>query len=97
MSEGKVRHCCHKFKNGGINVHDKESDRPSVQTDELVQQVNRKFGAYRRVIFSALADEFVLVERKTIINTVTEKLGRHKLCAGWLPKIVRDQQKEQRM
>lgn len=38
MSEGKIRQWCLHFKSGHTNVHDEErSDRPSIQTDEIVQ------------------------------------------------------------
>jgi transposase len=43
MSEGTVRQCCRMFKVGGTNVQDEErSDRPSVVSDDLVQNIRGK-------------------------------------------------------
>jgi len=98
MSEGKVRQWCRDFKNGRTNVHDGErSGRPIIQTDEIVQQVDQELRSDRRSTINALAVKFPLVGRTTIYTIVTEKLGYHKLCARWVPKMLTDQHKEQRM
>ncbi|KAL4119599.1 hypothetical protein QTP88_012398 [Uroleucon formosanum] len=98
MCEGKVRQWCRDFKNGRTNVHDEErSGRPSVQTDEIVSLVDQKLRSDHRLTISALADEFPNLGRTTVYTIVTEKLGYHKLCARWVPKMLTDQHKEQRM
>jgi [histone H3]-lysine36 N-dimethyltransferase SETMAR len=98
MSEGKVRQWCRDFKTGRTNVHDEErSGRPSMQTDEIVSLVDQKLRCDRRLTISALADEFPHLGRTTVYTIVTEKLGYHKLCARWVPKMLTDQHKEQRM
>jgi transposase len=44
MSEGTVRKWCGMFKAGQINFHNEERcDRPSVLSDELVQNVDQKY------------------------------------------------------
>ncbi|KAL4092199.1 hypothetical protein QTP88_026740 [Uroleucon formosanum] len=48
-------------------------------------------------MISALADEFSNLGRTTVYTIVTEKLGYHKLCARWVPKMLTYQHKEQRM
>lgn len=98
MSEGKVRKWCRDFQNGRTNVHDEErSGRPSIQTDDIVDQVNQKLRCDRRLTISALANELPHVARTSIYRIVTEQLGYHKLCARWVPKMLTDQHKEQRM
>ena len=80
------------------NVHDEErSGRPSVQTDDLVQQVDEKVRVDRRFTISSLAEEFPNVSRTTLFRVVTEKLGYHKVCARWVPKILTDKHKNKRM
>lgn len=57
MSGGKIREWCQGFKNGGTNVYDGErSGRPSIQTDEIVEHINR-------LSISPPADEFLQAGR----------------------------------
>jgi len=43
ITEGGVRQWCIRFKDGRTNVHDEgNSGRPSIVTDELVENVNAK-------------------------------------------------------
>jgi hypothetical protein len=43
MSEGTVRQCCRRFRDGRTNVHHEErSIRPSIATDDLPQGVQQK-------------------------------------------------------
>lgn len=98
MSEGKVRQWCREFREGRSNVHDDErSGRPSVQTDDLVERVNEKVRSNRRFTITELAKKFPEVFAKTVHRIVTDKLGYHKLCARWVPKMLTDAHKEQRM
>jgi transposase len=51
MSEGTVRQWCEMFKDRKTNVHDeKRSGRPSVASDDLVQNVDQKM--YERRSFT---------------------------------------------
>ena len=94
MSEGKVRKWCRDFQNGRANVHNEaRSGRPSIQTDDIVDQVNQKL----RLTISALANEFPRVARTSVYRIVTEKLGYRKFWARCLSKLFIDQQKEQRI
>jgi hypothetical protein len=42
MSDGMVRRWCRMFSEGRMNVHDDRSDRPSLVTPDLLDQVNEK-------------------------------------------------------
>jgi hypothetical protein len=42
MSDGMVRRWCRMFSEGRMNVHDDRSDRPSLVTSDLLDQVNEK-------------------------------------------------------
>lgn len=49
ITEGGVRQWCIRFKDGRTNVHDEgKSGRPSILTDELVDNVNAKIRENRR-------------------------------------------------
>lgn len=97
MIEEKVRKWYRDFKNRHANVHDEErSGRLSLQTDEIISQVNQKLRSDHRLTINDLADEFLHLRCITVYTIVTEKLGYHKLCARWVPKMLTDQHKEQK-
>lgn len=57
---------------------------PSIQNDEIFEQVNRKLRYNRRLLIKALSGEFSHVEHTSTYSIVTQKLGYHKLCAKWI-------------
>jgi transposase len=64
MSEGTARQWCRMFKDGRINVHDEErSGRPSVVSDDLVQNVDQEICERRRFTISELSCEFPQISR----------------------------------
>jgi len=94
MSEGGVRQWCILFKNGRTNIHDEErSGRPTIVTDELVAKINEKIRENRRFTITEFLLEFPQISRSLLREIVTEKLGYHKFCARWVPKLVRRPQK----
>jgi transposase len=59
MSDSKVRHWCHLFKEGRMNVHGEErSGRPSVITDNLAEKVNTAIRGNRCFTISEMSLEF---------------------------------------
>jgi hypothetical protein len=66
-------------------------------TDDLVQHVDKVVRERRRFTISELSLEFPQVYRMVLYETVTKKLGYHKFCARWVPKILTDVHKTQRM
>ncbi|KAG8226287.1 hypothetical protein J437_LFUL002726 [Ladona fulva] len=98
MSEGVVREWVRLFKSGRENIHDEErSGRPSLVTDELVQKIDGKVRENRRFTISELSDEFPQISRTVLYEVVTERLGYRKFCARWVPKILTEHHKTQRM
>lgn len=98
ITEGGVRQWCIRFKNGRTNVHDEEkSGRPSIVTDELVASVNEMIRSNRRFTITELSLCFPQISRTVVYEIVTQKLGYHKFCARWVPKILTEQHKVQRM
>jgi histone-lysine N-methyltransferase SETMAR len=97
-SESGVRRLCIQFKNGRTNVHDEErSGRPSLVTDDIVSKVNEKIRENRRFTIRELSLFFPQISKSLLHEIVTEKLGYHKFCARWVPKILTETHKNQRM
>lgn len=98
MSESRVRQWCIDFKNGRTNVHDEDrSGRPSLVTDELVMKINDKIREDRRFTITELLKHFPQISRSLVHEIVAEKLGYHKFCARWIPKILTEDHKKQRL
>jgi hypothetical protein len=66
-------------------------------TDDLVQHVDEVVRERRRFTISELSLEFVQVCRTVLYEIVTKKLGYQKFCARWVPKMLTDFHKTQRM
>uniref|UniRef100_A0A670YBV0 Mos1 transposase HTH domain-containing protein n=1 Tax=Pseudonaja textilis TaxID=8673 RepID=A0A670YBV0_PSETE len=98
ITEGGVRQWCIKFKNGQTNVHDEQrSGRPSIVIDELVAKVDDKICENCRFTVTELLLSFPQIARSLLHEIVTQKLGYHKFCARWVPKILTENHKSQRM
>lgn len=98
MSDSMVRRWVRQFNEGRDQVHDEERcGRPSLVTDELVHAIEEKLKQNRKFTISALAMEFPQISRSLIHEIVNEKLKFRKLCSRWVPKILTEQHKKQRM
>ncbi|KAL4104946.1 hypothetical protein QTP88_020222 [Uroleucon formosanum] len=98
MNESSVRKWCIQFKNGRTNVHDEEkSGRPSIGTDDLVAKVDEKIRENRRFTITELSLCFPRISRTLLFEIVSQKLGYHKFCARWVPKLLTDHHKGQRL
>jgi hypothetical protein len=86
------------FKDGQTNVHDEEgSGWPSVVSDDLVQSVEQNICERRCFAISELSCKFPQISCTIFYKIITVKLGYHKFCRGWVPKMLTDVQKTQRM
>ena len=98
MSRQNVTKWCREFSEGRTYVHDVQGGgRPSLISDDLLQETEGEIGANRRVTISELHHVIPEVSKTTIHEAVTEKLGHRKLCARWAPKILTDDHKTKRM
>jgi hypothetical protein len=98
MNEGTVRRWYRMFRDGRTNVHDEErSGRPSEGSDDLAQSVDLKICEKRRLKNSELSCEFPQISRTVLYEIITVRLGYHKFCARWVPKILTAAHKTQRM
>jgi len=79
-------------------VHDEErSDRPTIVTDELVPKIKEKIRENRRFTITEFSLEFPQISRSLMHEIVTEKLGYNKFCVRWVPKLLSEDHKKQRM
>jgi hypothetical protein len=80
------------------DVHDEQrSGRPSLISDNLLQETEGEIRANRRVTIRELHHINPEVSKTTILEAVSEKLGYRKLCASWVPKMLTDDHKTKRM
>ena len=97
MSDGSVREWCRKFK-GRTDVHDEGGHgRKSVATVGLVERVDHLVRGKRRFTISELSEEFPEISRSALYTITNKDLEYRKLCARWVPKMLTDDHKTQRM
>ncbi|XP_055637202.1 uncharacterized protein LOC129775938 isoform X2 [Toxorhynchites rutilus septentrionalis] len=78
MSESRVRQWCIDFSKGRTNVHyDGRSGRPSLVTENLMKEVDKKIRGNRRFTITELSEHFPQISRSLVHKIVVEKLGYH--------------------
>jgi histone-lysine N-methyltransferase SETMAR len=98
MNRQNVTKWCRELCEGRTDVHDgQRSGRPSLISDEFLQETEGEIRPNRRVPIRELHHIILEVSNTTIHEAVTEKLGYRKLCARWVPKISTDDHKTKRM
>jgi oligoribonuclease (3'-5' exoribonuclease) len=70
---------------------------PSVVSDDLVQSVNQKICERQSFTISELLCEFPKISRTLLYENITVRLGYNEFCARWVPKILTNARKTQRM
>jgi len=94
MNRRNVTKWCREFSEGRTDIHDEQrSSRPSLTSDELPQEIEGEIRANRRLTIRGLHQIIPEVSKTTIHEAVTEKLRYRKLCARWVPKMLRDDHK----
>jgi hypothetical protein len=83
MSEGTVRQWCRMFKDG--------------VSDDLGQSVDQRIFERWSFTFSELSCEFPQISGTVLFKIITVRLGCHKFCARWVPKMLMGMHKTQRM
>jgi transposase len=98
MNRQNVTKWCREFSEGRTDVHDeRRSGRPSLISDDLHQEIEGEIRVNRRVTIRELHHIIPVVSKTTIHEAVTETLGYRKLCSRWVPKILTDSHKTNRM
>ncbi|KAG5314668.1 MOS1T transposase, partial [Pseudoatta argentina] len=95
MNRTSVFKWCREFKNGRTSVHDDQrSGRPSILTDDIVENIENALRDDRRLPVDELSAMFPQIARSLLRETITETLGYRKLSARWVPKQLTDQHKD---
>jgi len=82
MNRKNVTKWCREFSKGRTDFHDEQrSGRPSLISDDLLQETEGEIHANRRVTIRELHHIIPEVSKTTIHENVTEKLGYRKFCA----------------
>jgi transposase len=94
MNKQNVTKWCREFSEGRTDVHgEQRSGRPSLISDDLLQEIEGEIRANRRVTIRQLHHIIPEVSKTTIHEVVTEKLRYRKLCSRWVPKILTEDHK----
>ncbi|XP_017778306.1 PREDICTED: uncharacterized protein LOC108563968 isoform X3 [Nicrophorus vespilloides] len=85
MSDGMVRRWCRMFSKGRSNVeNDERSGRPSLVTDDLLEQVKSRIVENRRITMTELSKHFPQISRSLLHEVVREHLQFNKVCSRWV-------------
>lgn len=92
-----IKHWAAEFKHGRENFQDDpRSGRPSTSTtDENVAKIDRLVRADRRIKIKEIERE-VSISRGSIVSILHDALGLSKVCARWIPRLLTNEQKENR-
>jgi len=79
-------------------VHNEvRSGRPSLVNDDLVHKVNERVRDNRCFTISDLSLHFPQISRALLYDIVSSHLGYQKVCAQWVPKMLTEEHKKQRV
>jgi hypothetical protein len=70
---------------------------PSVVSADLIQSVNQKICERWGFTISELLCKFPQISHTVLYDIITVWLGYHRFCARWVPKMLMDVYKMQRM
>jgi hypothetical protein len=70
---------------------------PSVVSDDLVQRVDRKNSERCCYTISEISCEIPQISLNVLYEIITVRLGYHKFCARWVPKMLTAGHETQRM
>jgi transposase len=87
-----------RFKEGRTSVDDDpRSGRPSTsKTDDNVAKVREVLRSNRRLTVRAVAEE-VSISKTVCREILTENLGMHRIAAKFVPRLLTDDQKQNRV
>ena len=97
MNQASVFEWYKRFKEGRESVRDDERCRRSreVNTPELIGQIKNFMDKDHRVSIETISAQFD-VSVGTVHTIIREELKRWKICAKFIPRVLREDQKERR-
>ena len=98
MSRARAFEWHKRFKEGREEVEDDpRSERPSTsRTVDNVDRVKQMVCADRRLTVRMIAEE-LSINKDAVWSIITEKLEMRKVCAKMVPKLLSEDQKQQRV
>ena len=86
-----------RFKEGRVSLTDDErcGRRKEVRTPELIDQIKNFMDKDRRVSIETISAQFD-VSVGTVHTIIREELKMRKICAKFVPRVPREDQKERR-
>lgn len=92
-----VRKWCREFAGGRTEIHDVErSGRPSI-SDETVEKIEQILRQDRRITIHELSLRVPEISESSIQRILSEKLDYRKVCARWVPRMLTEDHKRQRV
>ena len=97
MNWVSVFECYKRFKEGRVTVRDDERCGMSkeVRTIEFIGQMKNFMDKDRRVSIETISAQFD-VSVRTVHTIIREELKMRKICAKFVPRVLREDQKERR-
>ena len=97
MNQASVFEWYKRFKEGGESVRDDERCGRSkeVRTPELIGQIKNFMDKDRRVSIETISAQFD-VSAGTVCTLIREELKMRKICPKFVPRVLREDQKERR-
>ena len=98
MSKSRVYQWCSWFKDGRTSLHDEpRSGRPNTaNNDQNTARVEELIKVDRRVKLTELSLKLD-IPKTSVYEIVHDKLGYRKVSARWVPKMLSDEHKRQRV
>ena len=86
-----------RFKEGRESVRDDErcGRRKKARTPELIGQIKNFMDKHRRVSIEAISAQFD-VSVGTLLTIIREEMKMRNICAKFVPRVLREDQKERR-
>lgn len=99
MDIKNVRKWVREFKQGRTNIHDEErSGRPTTAiTDAMVEKIDGLVRENRRITTRELCLLVPDISKGSIQTILSDKLMFRKVCARWVPRMLTEDHKRQRM
>ena len=97
MNRASVFECYKRFKDGRESVRDDERCIRSkeIRTLELIDQIKNFMDKDRRVSIETISAQFD-VSVGTVHTIILKELKMRKICAKFVPRVLREDQKERR-
>jgi hypothetical protein len=97
MSDETVRQWFRMFKDGRKMLMMKSEVVGHLQCDDLVQSADQNICERRHFTISEFSYEIPQISRTILYEIIMGRLGYHKFCARWVPKILTGAHEKQRI